>query len=101
MLGAFQAGAPWKLHLFIIGSLMAACGRGGWSCSSASTEQSVELAPGVYATEISFSDGSTVDSADAATLLSPPGELVYVPSGIVNLVILEGRPTRSRYWRRW
>lgn len=63
-----------KSSPFLIGFSLAACG--GGSSSSTSTppaETSAELSPGGYATEIAFSDGSTVD---AATLLSPTGDYV-------------------------
>ncbi len=67
-----------KSSPFLIGFSLAACGGGGGSSSSTSTppaETSVELTPGGYATNIAFSDGSTVE---AVTLLSPTGGFVVL-----------------------
>lgn len=66
-----------KFSPIVLSSLLVACGGGGGGSSSTDTsaETSVELSPGAFATEIAFSDGSTVD---AATLLSPTGDFVVL-----------------------
>lgn len=62
---------------FLMGFVLTACGGGGSGGGGETTpdQSSVELTPGAYATDIAFSDGSSVS---AATLLSPTGEFVVL-----------------------